>query len=85
MRSLHWNDHAGFPCRKRSVGPSPVEDDTGLRVEGEMAAHGQATEVVRSHEKLLRASFRIGLEIENTGTAARTWRRLGSTAARGFP
>jgi hypothetical protein len=38
-----------------------------LRVRAELSAHGQSVETVRGHEKPIRASFRVGLAIENTG------------------
>jgi len=45
---------------------SPVMDNGRLRVRTELMAHGEATEVVRGHDKRVRASFRLGMEIQNT-------------------
>lgn len=43
----------------------PVTENAALRVRTELMAHGRATELVRGREKEVRASFRLGMEIEN--------------------
>jgi uncharacterized protein DUF4412 len=77
----------GVPLPKNGRGRrlSPVVDNAELRVQGEMTAHGEATEVVRGREKLLRPSFRIGLEIENVSGAAVTLETPVVEGGVGFP
>jgi Zn-finger nucleic acid-binding protein len=51
-----------------------VEGD-GIRVCSELAVHGERTEIVKGAPKLITSCFRLWLEIENTGDAARTFAR----------
>lgn len=50
---------------------APVADAT-LRVRTDLYVHGQSTEIVHGREKVLRASFRLWLQVENLGTTAIT-------------
>jgi len=61
-RGAHGRGVAWAPP-SRGLGPVVRNDRVAVRVE--LSTHGEATEIVRGKEKLLRASFRLGMEIEN--------------------
>lgn len=53
------------PALAKLPASAPVVERGALRGRAVLTAHGEATEIVNGHEKPLRASFRVGLELEN--------------------